>query len=792
MCQPTPPNDVAQTYEPSQAELTSVSQFEGSLSSTLSPTTEAHQPNTQLRRSDTLTFPKLESDGSLPDLREARSRSLRYPSSPTSLSSSRVIPRIAGNMDVEGSVTSLEDSTYDMIDDLSEVSTSDGRETASIASSDRNVSDDEGEMTPEEDDGDGIDIEINTGSVGDLAGTLRCRAEQSTAEANRIMDSYMTEDLETPRQSLLHPSSSSTETTSAPTTGSGPPSSEAAEKPPINLQVLLYCLNASEGPRVAPRIGSRLAACLGSGQSGAGEVVMLPPTPDDTQGSLLCRYGNMNITIEPVDYRASNPSTILIPKRKEVDLIAMYLSDFEDAPLDFVDGVANATHRYAAWTLVITKTEAERKCMDNLYGGDMLVDEKMLFSLEQDEEMRAGLQYICRNPLTQQGWKGPSTLPKKSEDFKSALPAWVQGSPTLWRLAAGALLLAFFMPSVFTSYKLYSNWSVVGIEEQRKLLSASLQSWTNSTGDMSRTVSYILPLDRYAPPRSECIVWPPDGVVMVVVDDHGTPAKEFVGTEVVRLPNHYLTSNTTFLADGIYGIKIPAEEAYGVVQFTAVFGKPVIHAHSTHDFGRQALQRGTYIKAGADLTGAINKDITIARKAAKNLTDRIGLELTAGVAATQNVTSQLAVRMTRDMQVFAGNAVELFGKAASQSLDKVEQINKDLVIARKDLIKRADDVKKSLATTAHSIKDLIIPSKKIVTEPLKTSRDRARDFQNRFALYRWRQEVKKGELDAKGKEVLAMLEREYGEKRDDVAASKKVDKCGKCKGEGKMAGKSFR
>lgn len=722
--------DAEPAYAPPQAKLTPASQSKARPSSSPSRQSSSHQQLDRLHRSGTLTFPTLESDGSLPDLREAPAPIRRYHTPPAALSSLGARASMSDNVDMASSVGSLEDSTYDVIEDFSEISTNDGRETASLASSDRAVSDDEGELTPEEE-GDAEEfIAFNTGSVGNLARTLGVKSdEQSMEEANRVMDSYMSEDLDTPRQSTIRIPASLRRL-------ADPAAFAAARqaKASPTLRVLLCGPPISDMSLLAHRAGRRIATCLSGGADQDCKITELPTTPDNSKGTLLCRHENLEVTIDCMQYPTAAP--IIAPisvkssKHGGPDLLVLYVSNTQGYPHSFVDALPSSVPVIKIMNAAEDDARARR---DGLRG--MTIDPISFFDGD-DFELRLDLLAMLDDKLPQgRALFNPVPSSAKHSEATSWLGHMTMSS-ALIRLAVGALVLALLMPSLFETFAIWNDRPVASIEDRRNSLSTSLKSWANKAdGDFSEILPHLLPGDRASTLRGVFAVFPPDQIVVSVADGVSPPPSGPSGpsglasTIVSRHADRDLLFSISTLIDGIYGITIPVEEAHGIINVNLTLKKPPTNVLVTHDFGSRAWHRSTYQKAGTDLTKAINKDVAVAREAAKSLTGKVGLELTAGVAATQNVTSQLAVRMTRDVQVFASTALGFFGKAASQSAGKAQKISKELAVARKDLIERVDDVKKSLATTAHSIKDLIVLSRKNLASPLSIARQRALDIE---------------------------------------------------------------
>lgn len=185
---------------------------QGHVDTILSSPTHESEPTRS--SSSTFNFPALSPDGSVEDIRSAPSDT-RYYTPPAALSTLGAKARMAGLAHMTDSTLSFSDSQYDMIDDLSEVS-NDDHDTASLASTEKNLSDDDGVVTPEEaglagDQPEYIEVRDPEHEAYLLAmqhalgSTADARAvrEQDFEQENDIMDSYLSDDLETPRQSTV-------------------------------------------------------------------------------------------------------------------------------------------------------------------------------------------------------------------------------------------------------------------------------------------------------------------------------------------------------------------------------------------------------------------------------------------------------------------------------------------------------------------------------------------------------------------------------------------------------------
>lgn len=193
-------------------------------------------------QSNNFDFPTLNNDGSVFDLIETHPPpGQRTP--PAALSSLGLKMAADSSSDA---LTELNDGQYDMVDDVS-----DSNETVSIAS-DNLTSDDDDVMTPEDEDEDGGGLGLfDPPAPGPSAGPLqqqllmlehqhrqKLRTRQLAlqkeyeSEKERTLDSFLSEDLETPRQSTMNafdPSSSTTTLLNHPS-GTRLPSATAGEK----------------------------------------------------------------------------------------------------------------------------------------------------------------------------------------------------------------------------------------------------------------------------------------------------------------------------------------------------------------------------------------------------------------------------------------------------------------------------------------------------------------------------------------------------------------------------------
>jgi hypothetical protein len=176
--------------------------------------------------SDNFEFPTLNIDGSTPDLIETHPpQGQRTPPAALSTLGLKMAHHTATD-----NLNDLDDGQYDMVDDASDVS-NDTNETVSIAS-DNLTSDDEDMLTPEESDGvrdldDLLEMPDHPSATGYSADPVHRQSfrrtrglkrelrkaheeqaalqkEHESSEREKTLESFLSEDLETPRQSTLN------------------------------------------------------------------------------------------------------------------------------------------------------------------------------------------------------------------------------------------------------------------------------------------------------------------------------------------------------------------------------------------------------------------------------------------------------------------------------------------------------------------------------------------------------------------------------------------------------------
>lgn len=166
----------------------------------------------------TFDFPTLDRNGSVEHLEDLSTRRYRTPPAAPSSLGARHRASMMAQSAMADSTPAFADDQYDMVDDLSEISTDD-HEIVSLISTDDDTSDDS-VLTPEEtvvpspqqedDDTDRQEHveEPMTLSEADSRSSYAAIRWRELKEENELFDSYMSEDMETPRQSTVRDMSS--------------------------------------------------------------------------------------------------------------------------------------------------------------------------------------------------------------------------------------------------------------------------------------------------------------------------------------------------------------------------------------------------------------------------------------------------------------------------------------------------------------------------------------------------------------------------------------------------------
>ena len=768
-------NDPVLTESNSEVELTKTPQCKAHSSNKQStPAEEEHITSRAPSKytpgpTSSLSFPTLSPDGSveeLPPLPSSRF-TLTPPAALSSLGAKTKMPE-----------NTVED--YDMLDDVSEIS-NDDRETASIQSTEQRESDDDGLITPE-DTGSVVDVEEEADSnivsitndsytFNSILGPDQLTREIEAREANNLPDSYLTEDLETPRQSTVRGTvfDESPIGQAAPDTATAPASDLPSKTEGGPLRILFASeRNATDDDiaHICHRVGSLLSKDSRTQIGSAFRMTRLPPTPSgiNPSSSLMLRVGEIELIVEHCvgaevriaslesyalhiqDADKEHTSVFTVGRGGKVDL----------SPPDLVIFYLNTPRAYPGWFAIIKDALSAKHVPNMTIGGpgfdvhelsyfakeeakdtDTYIDDDDLFD-DDDTDLRRGLKHLISSSLVQPGRSSPTTSDVREQSGLMKSLTW-QNLRHLLLLSLVMLIGLLMFKDMFSSMFKPPPNPVAELALRREALATSFNQLKNSP-DAAKNLhlDFLLPSIFYSEAATQRFGENEMIVSLPKLNYRNSP--HIKSTRVYGSEDRDIAYNMTKIIGGVYDFAISSQEAYGVINVDVATARPPLNFTLSHNFGRRVLQRKTYKKTSTDLSNIINKDVALATKRVKTLKERFGLEINAGAAATKNVTSQLVVYMARDLQVFAHTAVSVFGKAAAASNDTAarlkDRIQKDvhtgIDTACRELAHFNKDIQKALVTTAHFTKDLI-PSKRSVGRSLAASRERALSLKDSLA-----------------------------------------------------------
>jgi len=599
------------------------------------------------------------------------------------------------------SETSL-DSNYDMIDDISEIS-NDDHDTVSLVSNDY---EEDGQLTPDESIVDLRDARVEASAVP---------TEEQETSADDLLESYMSQELETPRQSTFQ------------SVNSTKPSSGRNEF--AGTYRLLFLSEQFEFADFL-RIVTEIASCLlPVDQAGVAAV----PYSLSSNDCISLRKGDVHLII---DHRLLS-SKEDYPK-PTADLAVIWSSPQgveEQVAIDIRRRLYNA--KVPIVGIVRTDTTEERATF------------KQALFRPTGEDFRATVRKLIK-PEQSSGKSMFDTLWDSS-----SLSRLYQSSHGLrWHnswlriLCAIGLALLIKSTNVLDIIDGQPANSFAAVNMRREALTMALINRSSSLGvETVVNMDHLLPY----PHRLVSTAYPitnarfqglPPNLILISLPQ--TARKSHFWWSASQYPTIVASSvgrsgkfvefNRTELVDGVHEISIPVEEAHGVVTVNMTTDAPRYYVIAEHNFGRRVLGRKTYEKASTELMKTVNKDIILARKNARSLRSKIGLELSAGATATKNVTSELAVYIARDLQVLASTAVSVFVKAVTAGNSTATALKKELIVLQRDLIviqsdlaKLTRDVQTSVISKAKSAKALI-PTMETFGKPLVRSKKQAKKF----------------------------------------------------------------
>lgn len=753
---------------------------------TESPDQQTHQPAT-ISHTYALHFPTLSPDGSIEDISDVPV-DRHAPTPPAALSTLGAKARMASTDDLSDSTSSLTDSQYDMVDDVSELSTDD-HDTASIASTEHGS--DDGQITPAETNS-MVDVEEEIGeamgearilpppeaSIASNTKMTHTKSSQSISEsqnarawAEDVVDSYLTDDLETPRQSILPAGFSRLDGQASPA-GTSTLNNITAEHPLRILFIAERSIPETEKLEVCAKIATSLA---GSHDQSRCSISKLPAIPSGISPSdvTIVKHGDTELhvrfcvgaatrhtsssfestfALQILDSDGQHSSVYIVrghdkPELYDSDLAIMYLHAKPKTGWPIAAHEAMRTLGTPELTIArYIKRDYQTSPLRD--GGSAVKADRFLQLPNEDlttmleEALAVGKWKHVQNKAAQAPPPEsvpqvvPQSIPQSEQPTKASL---FTPSATRMMLTVVTMLLALMLATYFSP----SNSPIAEVALRREALGMALSNIGYST-EATKTINveHLLPQPSATTTNilGAKVLSPPSTVQYSCVQNHvifSFPKRSAYGyyaspkTIEASRSRTVLPLNQTKLIEGVYDFAVNPTDAHGVVHLQVLTKHPSLNSTAVCNFGSKMLQRKTYEKASTDLSKSVNQEMGLARDRVKSLRDKMQIEFSAGTAATMNVTNQLAVYVARDVQVFTRSVVSVFGKAAQAGSKSVATLRKDVVLATKDLVKYGRGVKKSFSTTAQRAKALM-PSKKTVASPLAASRERALAFKQKL------------------------------------------------------------
>ncbi|KAK4505698.1 hypothetical protein PRZ48_003663 [Zasmidium cellare] len=730
-------------------------------------------------------FPTLDIDGSVPDITAHQTR--RYPPTPpAALSSLGAKSKMDRAENVSESEGSFADSQYDMLDDMSDISTDD-HETASIASNNG----DDGQLTPDEAGSEADAEESNiafedeaqmptppstTASYDDLRteGVSSSRRsysnnQQSTKAANDlidVMDSYMSEDMETPRQSTMpnaiassfyRPKGKSVDTSSKP-----PPSTidEDNTKP----HHILFISEQNSVQEELDQICSKIAASMmptDEASPVSNRVHRLPTPPSGIAlPSATAVYGRDRISasiqhcagaevrshgsykLRVMDSDGEHSSFFTTGRDAKIDLakpdVAVFYvvsSEPEGRCSEWLDTAFDAIKTLNVPIVAVLdprlNAEATQSWRERCHSSKL--EAQVYFSMHDFLSSDLGSFAEATRRLSKR-----KVFPKTSRSKKTGLKE-KRTADISW-LKLFSMFLVAVVPYLLMPFIRSSSNPMLDTAIRREALSMALEKIVPSSAAVN--IEHLLP-----EPVPGCVS--KGGFFGGVINEafcNQEPRTQGLApnhilislpalprdlwTRVSKAGGREIAFNQTILIDGVWDVTIDPEEAYGTVTVNMRTHKPSTNVTASHNFGSRMLQRKTYEKASTDVGKAVGKDVAVMRDAAQNLQSKLSTEVGAGMSATKNITNQLALYVARDLQVFGNSAVSMLGKLAAAGNQSAAAFSKDFVLMQRDLVKFTKDLSTKVKSTVESAKS---NSKALIRDPLTVSRDRLLGLQKALA-----------------------------------------------------------
>ncbi|KAF2216622.1 hypothetical protein CERZMDRAFT_81685 [Cercospora zeae-maydis SCOH1-5] len=698
-------------------------------------------------------FPTLEEDGSVSDLTTHQARPGPYATPPAALSAlgNKTMADRGYTSEPEGSLA----DQYDMIDhdDLSEIS-NDDHDTASLHS---NEPEHDGQLSPElpeseqeEDEAQYVDTALVFQDVPDPFGGMPSNAssssvvmvDSSTAQQiqteNELIDSYMSDDLETPRQSIL-PFISTTASGPVPMSGPEPNTPFTTGQPPLKI---LFVSNEDEPQADMDLIISRATAALRSSSSDAVnryKVVRLPPTParaDSSGTAFVYRPMGIEATVQHC----------VSAKRQSFGSYALSLVDHEGYRHSWLMVSADGKSDVQKPDLIVFHV---RDCQNRTLLEAVESMNVPTFAIVENE----ALLYFDFNQTS------TSTSAVKGKDFigmdhasLSRSMSHLMGLPsdkTPSRSDSSALRPSLFMALiaalVYMALLCFDVGPNFDVAARRDALVSSLDR-ISSEGNLPNAtslvdVNHLLPAVPAAcsdpapwyqfrrDNSSECEMNARfqqlnTNHVMLALPRH-VHSPHIVTATISKSNGRNISFNMTELIDGVSLFTFDPSEAYGDVNVNVVTAKPAQNITAPCYYGKRLFQRETRGNAGTEVGKKIGSELAIMSKTAQKLNGLFSYEIAASVQATRNVTTQLALYVSRELQVFGKTTNSVFHRAGRANKEAAKSLAKDLTVVQKDVLRFTKDLSLSVKSSVSTAKR---NAKALVQAPLARSRQRVQEF----------------------------------------------------------------
>lgn len=665
--------------------------------------------------------------------------------------------------DTSDSTSSLDEVQYDMIDDASDFS-NDDRETASLASTERG----DERMTPEESVVD-VDEDRDTlassttlhASFKNIPRANPTEIDEETRAENELLDSYMNDTLETPRQSLIRGFG----VDQSPTRRSGADeeathlSHYLKQKPLRVLFVSQRDVSNDDVARVCQHLASSFATWSGAITASKPVRLPLPPSGSPNAPSMHIIAGEVELIVENCVYALETPAlgsnrtpfyirvgseerTAIYSRnendRRRVeapDLVIYYFPTDPNFPA-WVRCVQRAL-RSSAMSVTIAASEVELDGLSNgtqnvAYPSDVVMSNWEFYDGDAND-----LGEKIAVPLAQRAetMSESKAILEREERDSRAVPRKVNMKKLLI-LFQVILFLAFIGYVGYTDLKNPANELAV----RRAALSQTLVEATNNTkAPEVFNVEHLLPEHRNATHPVLCSGSAPTVVVSLPPKKNGRGFSIPTYWKAQRSKGQAVEHNATMLIDGVYALTMPSDLAHGDIVVNFLLKDPPLNGTCHFKLGNKALQQRFYEKVTTEVNKVINEEVAMFSLVAKSLKETLTLDLPAGAAASKNMTTQLALYAARELQLFAHTGVSLFEKIGQEGPGAMsrlsERITRDAragaAHTQRWLQKLYKVGEKSLQSTSHLTKELI-PAKKSLHDSLSGARERALSIKHRF------------------------------------------------------------